>query len=142
MVKVSFGLSLCWVECLWATWAASAVHVVNMVLKPSTLDMVQRAGEISVHSLSSFAAASAVVGVVVDMMVDVVYFLRQMFRVRWLAEWVVAPAVLSYCCGPSLAALWVAAASASGLMLWASGYYLAGARQSGVDDAALREWGC
>ena len=40
MVKVSFGLSLCWVECLWATWAASAVHVVNIVLKPSTLDMV------------------------------------------------------------------------------------------------------
>ena len=61
------------------------------------------------------------VGVVVDLMVDIVYFLRQIFRVRWLAEWVVAPAVLSYCCGPSLAALWVAAASASGLMLWAFG---------------------
>ena len=76
----------CWVECLWAAWAAAAVHVVNMMLKAFTLDMVQRAGEISVHSLSSFAAASAVVGVVVDMMVDMVYFLRQMFRVRWLAE--------------------------------------------------------
>ena len=108
----------CWVECLWAAWAAAAVHVVNMVLKPSTLDMVRRAAETSVHSFSSFTAASAdVVGVMVDMVVDRVYFLRQMFRVRWLAEWVVAPAVLCYCCGPSLAALWVAAASASGLML-------------------------
>ena len=42
MVKVSFGLSLCWVECLWAAWTAAAVHAVNMVLKPSTLDREQR----------------------------------------------------------------------------------------------------
>ena len=102
-----------WVECLWASWAAAAVHVVNMVLKPSTLDMVCRAGQISLYFLSSFAAASAVVGVVVD----IVYFLWQMFRVRWLAEWVVAPAVLCHCCGLSLVAGWMAAASALLLVL-------------------------
>ena len=28
----------CWVECLWAAWAAAAVHVVNMMLKALTLD--------------------------------------------------------------------------------------------------------
>ena len=109
-----------WVECLWAAWAASAVHVVNMVLKPSTLDMVRRAAQISVHSFSSFTAASAdVVGVVVD---DICFpqLVHKVFRVCGLAGLVVALVVLSRYCGLSLAAGWWAAASAPMLVQWAS----------------------
>ena len=108
-----------WVVCLWAAWAAAAVHVIvaNMVLKALTLDMVQRAAEISVHTLSPFVAASAMVGVVVDVVVDMMRFRRQMFRVRWLAELVVAPTVLCCCCGLALVAWWMAAASALWLVL-------------------------
>ena len=73
-------VSLGWcarVVCLWASWTAAAVHVTYMVLEALPLDMVRRAAEISVHSFSPFTAASAdVVGVVVDMMVDIVGFLR------------------------------------------------------------------
>ena len=112
------SLGWCAWVCLWASWAAAAVHVAYMVLEALPLDMVRRAAEISVHSFSPFTAASAdVVGVVVDMMVDIVDLLRQIFRVRWLAEWVVAPAVLCHCCGLSLAAGWMAAASALWLVL-------------------------
>ena len=111
MVISSLGLSLGWAECLWAAWAASAVHVVNMVLKPSTLDMVRRAGEVSVHSFSPFAAASADV---VDEVVDAV-LVPKVFRVGGLAEF--APVVLWHCCGLSLAAGWMAAASALLLVL-------------------------
>ena len=104
-------------ECLWASWAEQ-LFMLYMVLEALPLDMVRRAAGISVHSFSPFTAASAdVVGVVVDMMVDIVDFLRQIFRVRWLAEWVVAPAVLCHCCGLSLAAGWMAAASALWLVL-------------------------
>ena len=85
-----------------------------MVLEALPLDMVRRAAEISVLSFSPFTAASAdVVGVVVD----IVDFLRRIFRVRWLAEWVVAPTVLYHCCGLSLVAGLMAAAPALLLVL-------------------------
>ena len=108
------SLGWCAWVCLWASWTAAAVHVAYMVLEALPLDMVRRAAEISVHSFSLFTAALAdVVGVVVD----IVDFLRQISRVRWLAEWVVAPTVLYHCCGLSLAAGLMAAAPALLLVL-------------------------
>ena len=111
MEMVSLGWWYAWV-CLWASWAAAAVHVAYMVLEALLLDMVRRAGQISVHSFSPLTAASAdVVGGVVDVVVDAVLI----FRVGGLAEF--APAVLWHCCGLSLAAGWMAAASALLLVL-------------------------
>ena len=111
MEMVSLGWWYAWV-CLWASWVAAAVHVAYMVLEALLLDMVRRAGQISVHSFSPLTAAPAdVMGGVVDVVVDAVLI----FRVGGLAEF--APAVLWHCCGLSLAAGWMAAASALLLVL-------------------------